>query len=318
MDLDPTPRRWARGPRREDALSALSVAAESAVALLDFGEGRRLERFGPFVLDRPAPVAEGVVRADPGAWAGADARYERTAGGGRWLAVGALLPDAWEIDVGGLRLELRPTPSGGVGLFPEQLPNVDWVEGRVQLAAAGRPAGSARLAVGAARPEVLHLFGHTGLLTLAAARSGAAVTHVDAARPAVAWARRNAERSGLGEAPIRWIADDALVFARREARRGQRYAGVVLDPPTYGHGRGAWSLERDLPGLLEAVAELTDDGAGFGLVTAHATGMGLDELLRVVRAALVTVRAPEAGALGLVDRAGRLLPAGVFVRWGGR
>ena len=165
---------------------------------------------------------------------------------------------------------------------------------------------------------MLHLFAHTGLLTLVAARAGAAVTHVDAARPAVGWARRNAERSGLDDAPIRWIADDALVFARREARRGRRYAGVVLDPPTYGHGRGAWSLERDLPALLEAVAELTDDGAGFGLVTAHATGLGPEELLRAVRAALVTARAPEAGPLGLVDRAGRTLPVGVFVRWGAR
>lgn len=247
----------------------------------------------------------------------ADARYERSPGGGRWVPAGAL-PDAWEIDVVGLRLELRPTASGGVGLFPEQLPNVAWVEGRVRLAAAGRLAGPARPPAGATLPEVLHLFGHTGLLTLAAARAGAAVTHVDAARPAVAWARRNAERSGLGDAPIRWISDDALVFARREARRGRRYAGVVLDPPTYGHGRGAWSLERDLPALLEAVAELTDDGVGFGLVTVHATGMGPEALLRVVRAALITVRAPEAGPLGLVDRAGRLLSTGVYVRWDAR
>src|SRR5205814_4591324 len=153
-------------------------------------------------------------------WSAADLRIERDRG---WL--GPIEP--WVVDVaddGAVRMELRPTPSGGIGLFPEQLENVGWLDDAVR-------ARSTR----AGRAHVLNLFAHTGLLTLAAARAGAEVTHVDGSRPAVAWARRNAELSDLADAPIRWIVDDAVGFARREGRGARRYDGFILDPPSSGH-----------------------------------------------------------------------------------
>ena len=147
-----------------------------------------------------------------------------------------------------------------------------------------------------APPPVLHLFAYTGLATLALAAAGAAVTHVDASRPTVTWARRNAERSGLADRPIRWIVDDALAFTNREVRRGRRYAGVVLDPPSYGHGPaggGDWRIEDDLPRLLAAAAALLEPD-GFVLLTAHTPEFGPDRLAAVrpdgVRASAVRCR----------------------------
>ncbi len=201
--------------------------------LLDLGGAARLERFGPYVIDRPSPGALGE-RRDPNAWRAAGLRFERDRG---WLgpAAGA---EPWPIEVDGLTVELRPTDAGQVGLFPEHAAMLPWL--REQAAAA----------------TVLDLFAYTGLSTLAMAAAGAAVTHVDAARTAVTWARRNAELSGLEDRPVRWIVDDALTFVEREARRGRRYDGVVLDPPSYGHAGGGrtWRLEEDLPALLDVAA----------------------------------------------------------------
>jgi 23S rRNA (cytosine1962-C5)-methyltransferase len=280
--------------------------------LLDFGRGRRLERFGPFVLDRPAPAAEAVEISDAAAWRGATARYVRHSGGtGEWLPAGAL-PPAWEVNVAGLALDLRPTPSGGVGLFPEQLSVVPWLESEIGRRSARNDDG--------APPEILNLFAHTGLLTIVAARGGARVVHLDASRPAVAWARRNAARSGMADRPIRWLVDDALAFARREVRRGRRYAGVVLDPPTYGHGPdgGRWRLESGIADLLEAVAGLTSDGSAFLLLTAHAAGLRPADLLGPVRAAFgrEAARSAVSDRLELVASDGRRLPAGLALRWG--
>ena len=184
-----------------------------------------------------------------------------------------------------------------------------------ESAGPGRPGPS-----DAARPAVLHLFAYTGLATLAMAAAGASVTHVDASRPTIAWARRNALVSDLAAAPVRWIVDDALVFAQREARRGRRYAGVVLDPPSYGHGPGsrAWRLDEDLPGLLRASAALLDPD-GFVLLTAHTEGFDSDRLARLLAAA--TGRATgsvDAGELALATPDGRALGLGAFARSAGR
>ncbi|HEX8024696.1 MAG TPA: hypothetical protein VF484_00685, partial [Candidatus Limnocylindrales bacterium] len=191
------------------------------IRLVDAGDGRRLERFGARLVDRPHPAASGPRRTIQ-EWHAADLLFDRRSG---WRGA----TDAWEVEpAAGVRMDLRPTPAGGLGLFPEQLENLAWLAGEIRE----RPV-----------PAVLNLFAHTGLLTLAAARAGAAVTHVDGSRPTVAWARHNAEASELAAAPIRWIVDDAVAFTRREARRGRRYDGLVLDPPAYGHGaRHAFEL----------------------------------------------------------------------------
>jgi 23S rRNA (cytosine1962-C5)-methyltransferase len=253
--------------------------APEEYALLDAGDGRRLERFGRFVLDRPAPAVGGTPRRDPAAWAAADARFERDAGtgAGTWLLPGSL-PPAWPIRVDDLVLELRPAPAGGVGFFPEHVAVARWaaVRAATLALAAGRP------------PLVLNLFAHTGLATLALARAGAAVAHVDASRPAVAWARRNAELSDLADRPIRWLVDDAGRFVAREARRGRRYDGVLLDPPTYGHGpRGIpWRLEEGLAGLLAVVRGILAPERWFVACTAHAAGLDGALLEALVRSAL--------------------------------
>lgn len=273
-------------------------------ALLDAGDGRRLERFGAIVLDRPAPAADGVPRRLPGAWSGAVARYERGAGerGGRWVPDGAL-PERWTIAIEGLPMELRPTPAGQVGLFPEHADVAGWAAGQAESIAGphGRPAA------------VLNLFAYTGLVTLALARAGARVVHVDASRPTVAWARRNAALAGLADRPIRWLVEDAARFVARETRREQRYDGVVLDPPTYGHGPdgGAWRLAEDLEPLLAAIRPLLGRGPWFVACTAHATALPPSRLSEAVGAALGPgTGAPRILELALDAASGARLPAG--------
>lgn len=200
---------------------------------------------------------------------------------------------------------LRPTEAGQLGLFPEHLAMLPWLEARVA------ERGGAHAA-----PAVLNLFAYTGLATLAMAAAGATVTHVDASRPTVAWARRNAESSGLAERPIRWIVDDALEFTQREARRGRRYAGIVLDPPSYGHGPGArpWRLEEDLTAILAAIAQILEAG-GFVLLTAHTPGFDDVRLAATLGQALVrpaTAVAHDDLALSTAD--GRRLELGAFAR----
>jgi 23S rRNA (cytosine1962-C5)-methyltransferase len=242
--------------------SAGGPAASGGYALLDAGDGRRLERFGAHLVDRPAPGAL-ASRRTTGQWRGADLRFEPGLGWSRQAGRTA----SWEVRLGELTMELRTTSSGGVGLYPEHAANLGWLEERVRVAL-GR----------GGRPSVLNLFAHTGLATLAAARAGASVAHVDAARASVAWARRNALRNELSGAAIRWLVDDAQSFAEREARRGHRYDGLIVDPPSAGHGRsGRWTLRDDLPRLLAACAMVATRDA-FVLLTGHSTGLSGEAL----------------------------------------
>lgn len=271
--------------------------------LLDVGGGARLERFGPRVTDRPHPGALGP-RREPEAWRAADLRFDRERG---WTGDDAALAP-WSLDVDDLTLELKATDAGQVGLFPEHTAMLPWLRERVVATVGG--------ARDARTPSVLHLFAYTGLATLAVAAAGSNVTHVDASRPTVAWARRNAERSGLDDRPIRWIVDDAVGYAEREVRRGHRYAGIVLDPPSYGHGPGtrAWRLGEDLPGLLETADRLLEQD-GFLLLTAHTPGFDGDRLAMLVGRALGRSPAQlDSGELELTTPDGRRLELGAFAR----
>lgn len=299
----PPPRAGTTRPagRFPSAHHALGMA--TGHELIDAGDRRRLERFGDVVVDRPAPDADDAPR-DAAAWARADLRFERYRG---WLSVSGDVRNAWEVEEEDLRFELRPTPTGQVGLFPEQAPNRAWVRDLL----ASLPAV----------PTVLNLFAYTGAMTLSAASSGASVTHVDGARPAVAWARRNAQLSGLADRPIRWIVDDVEGFVAREARRGRRYDGLVLDPPSYGHGAAgrSWRLSDRLPALLAACAELTRPQPAFVVLTAHTPGFGPD---RLAEALAVTFHRRtsdvDAGDLGLRARSGAHLRLGSYARIIGR
>jgi 23S rRNA (cytosine1962-C5)-methyltransferase len=259
--------------------------------LIDAGDGRRLERFGEHIVDRPAPGAW-FARRTPSRWADADLRFDRDRG---WFGKGLQgARNDWTVSVGGLVLELRPTEAGQVGLFPEHATLLPWLLDRVAALD---------------RSTVLHLFAATGLVTLALARAGVAVVHVDAAKSAVASARRNAELSGLADRSIRWLVDDARAFVAREIRRNRRYDGVVLDPPTYGHGPAgkAWRLERDLEPLVADVRRLIVPG-GFIQLTTHTESLTPDALGEVLGPRVRT------GDLGLTATSGAILPLGAFAR----
>jgi 23S rRNA (cytosine1962-C5)-methyltransferase len=279
----------------------------AAHELIDAGDGRRLERFGELVVDRPAPMADDPPR-DPEAWSATDLRFDRYVG---WTSVADTEPQPWVVEDGDLRLELRPTDTGQVGLFPEQAPNRAWVRSAIaEMIASAVPSSDPM-------PSLLNLFAYTGATTLSGAAAGANVAHVDGSRPAVAWARRNAELSGLADRPIRWLVDDVETFVGREIRRGRRYDAVILDPPSYGHGsRGAtWRLEDRLDPLLDACAELTGDDPAFVLLTAHTPGFGPDRLADALAGAFGRRQSEvEAGELGLRARSGAHLRLGAWAR----
>ncbi len=280
---------------------------DSAVyQLLDFGQGRKLERFGQYAIDRVCPAADALQPRDVAAWTQEVARFSRSsAQDGRWH--GRRLPRAWPVTVANLPIELRPTPTGQVGLFPEQSGNWQWLAKTIR---------------GADRPlQVLNLFAYTGVATLVCAAAGAHVVHVDAAKSVVAWARRNAELAGLHDTPIRWLVEDARKFVHREVKRGAHYDGIILDPPTYGHGpRGQdWRIERDLLPLLAQCAQLSPRGRSFFLLSCHSPGFGPAELEACLSDAVLG--RCQAGAMAqrlwLRDPFGRKLFAGVTARWPG-
>lgn len=277
-----------------------------AYELVDVGGGARLERFGSRLVDRPHPSAFGE-RAQPERWRYADLRFDRDRG---WTGPAAN-EGPWSIELDGASMELRPTDAGQLGLFPEHLAMVPWLRMRV-VGRLGTPPTPR------AAPPVLNLFAYTGLATLTVAMAGGSVTHVDSSRPAVAWTRQNAERSGLADHPIRWIVDDARRFTEREGRRGHRYAGIVLDPPSYGHGTAgqAWQLEDDLDELLDAAAAILEPD-GFMLLTAHTPGFDGERLAAATARAVRGGGSIEHGVLDITTTDGRVLELGAFARWSG-
>lgn len=238
-------------------------------ALLDSGEGRKLERYGPFTVVRPEPQCFWTPR-DPAAFDSADAVFDPTGeeDDGRWRFSGPAL-DAFPLAWNDVRFTGRFTPFRHLAFFPEQAANWAWMDARVR-----------RLE----RPRILNLFGYTGVASLALAAAGAEVTHVDASKKSVTYARENAAQSGLEDAPIRWIVEDARKYVAREVRRGSKYHGIVLDPPKYGRGPTGevWRLFEDLPGLLADCAALLGDDADFLLLNAYAariSGLSLAHLM---------------------------------------
>lgn len=278
-----------------------------AYQLLDFGNGRRLEQFGPWRLDRPCPAVERMPVAEPGLWASADARFDRVDGqASGWICRGEL-PERWTIASGPIALELKRTEFGHLGVFPEHAANWDWIADQVRLHAGPEPL------------KVLSLFAYTGGATLAAAAAGAEVVHVDSAKNIVAWARRNAELAGQAGAATRWIVEDAMKFVRREVKRGNRYDALVLDPPSYGHGAHGevWRLSKHLPWLLQQCSDLTAGRLRFLLLTCHTPDYEPPRLERILRASLAGLDGGHSsgGPLLLQTAAGRAMPSGVMVRW---
>jgi 23S rRNA (cytosine1962-C5)-methyltransferase len=282
----------------------LAARLTTEYEFLDAGNECRLERFGPYVVNRPSPVA--LWRPErPELWANVSGVYRRNStGGGQWESGNRMASD-WRLKWDDFVFHIKPTGFGHMGLFPEHTCHWDWVSRQVQ---AGGP-----------KCRVLHLFAYTGAMTLMAARAGAEVCHVDAVPDINDWARKNADASGLRTAPIRWITDDVTKFVAREGRRGRQYDGIILDPPSYGKGPSGekWILEEHLISLLDLLLPLMSLQPRFVLFTCHTLGFSPTLMQNL----LVPWQdkfggKTEAGTMVLRNRHCRCaLPAGFFARW---
>ena len=289
-------------------MSVYTLEKETSYELLDSGEGMKLERFGNFVLARPDPEALWKKALPSSVWKKADAYYAREGTNGSWKK-SETLPKSWNIEYNKLTLELRPTSFKHVGLFPEQKIHWAWLEKKIKTESLKSRQGPIK---------VLNLFAYTGGATLVCARAGAEVTHVDASSVAITWARKNAELSGLSNAPIRWITDDVLQFLRREVRRKNTYDIILMDPPSFGHGpKGTlWKIENDFYELMNlAISVLSEKPIAF-IVNGYTAGYSpitlqnnLQELSAQFGGAVVS------GELTIAENSGKLLPCGVFARW---
>ena len=273
--------------------------------VLDTSSGEKLERWGKYTLVRPDPqVIWATEKTDP-RWHRFDARYARSnTGGGQWSQ--HRLPERWQIHYRDLTFNVKPMNFKHTGVFPEQAANWDFID--AQIRNAGRPI------------NVLNLFAYTGGATLAAAKAGASVCHVDAAKGMVAWARENAASSGLSEAPIRWIIDDCAKFVEREIKRGRRYDAVIMDPPSYGRGPSGeiWKLEKDIFPFLKLVAGVLSDDPLFFIINSYTTGLAPSVLTCLLDSIITPIHGGHtvSDELGLpVTGSGLVLPCGATGRW---
>ena len=303
--------------------------------LLDSGDGEKLERFGKNVLRRPDPQALWRPRLDRKTWQMADLSFVRESDrGGRWQARGGASgrngsggkaghssgPKSWQMEVLGAKIHIRPTPFKHVGLFPEQAANWQWVEQQ------WRDQNESS----STKKTLLNLFGYTGVASILAAQNGAEVTHVDASKSSITWAAENAQLSGLNERAIRWICDDAATFAAREVRRGNRYDGILLDPPHYGRGpKGEkWQFEDHITPLLDSCRQLLNPaGPSFLILSTYAIGyspIAFENMLREFGPGQIEtgeLAIPEdasdwnADVVGDQAASGRLLPCGFCARY---
>ena len=273
--------------------------------VLDTSAGEKLERWGKYILVRPDPQVIWNTPKDDPLWRKYDARYARSStGGGHWDK--EKLPEQWQMRYRDLTFQCKPMNFKHTGLFPEQA--VNWDFAREKIEQADRPI------------RVLNLFAYTGAASVACAKSGASVCHVDAAKGMVAWAKENAKVSGLADAPIRWIVDDCAKFVEREIKRGRRYDAVIMDPPSYGRGPSGeiWKLEKDLYPFVKLVAGVLSDEPLFFIINSYTTGLAPS----VLTCLLKTVIEPRFGGhtesdeLGLpVTDSGLVLPCGATGRW---
>jgi len=301
----------ARAPRLAEAPGVMRTLGWDDYALLDSGHGRKLERYGRYTVVRPEPQCMWAPRLPAQAWEEADAVFDPSdeEDAGRWRFRGKAV-EAWPLAWGEAKFHGRFTAFRHLAFFPEQAANWAWLDQRIRTRTQQQEGG---------QPKVLNLFGYTGVASLVMAAAGAAVTHVDASKKAVAWARENAELSGLSDRPIRWITEDARKYVQREARRGSRYDGIILDPPKYGRGPGGevWRLFEDLPELAGLCAELLSEDASFLVLNAYA-----ERISGAALCGLLAEKLPDRGGriewgeLALTEEAGeRQIGMSFYARW---
>ena len=273
--------------------------------ILDTGDGEKLERWKDVILRRPDPQ---VIwpKVNPSLWEKADAWYTRSAtGGGNWTFY-RTLPERWVMTLGNLQFYVRPTGFKHTGLFPEQAANWAFMRDRITTAVAQGK-----------QIKVLNLFAYTGGATLACAAAGAQVTHVDAAKGMVQWAKENRDLSGIPADRTRLIVEDAKAFVQRELRRGNRYEGILMDPPSYGRGPNGevWKLENELYGLVELCAQALSEQPLFFLLNGYTTGFAAGVLANVVHRCVGGRGHTVAEELALPVSTGGELPCGATARW---
>ena len=275
--------------------------------IIDASGGEKLERWGDHILIRPDPqIIWNTPRENP-LWGRAEGRYIRSSkGGGQW-EFHTRMEESWTIGWGELRFRIRPTGFKHTGLFPEQAVNWTWMGERIRAArASGRTV------------RVLNLFAYTGGATLACAAAGAEVCHVDASKGMVAWARENAALSGLEDRPVRWIVDDCEKFVARELKRGKRYDGIIMDPPSYGRGPGGevWRLEEQIYDMVSLCARALSEAPLFFLLNSYTTGLSPAVMEYLLGAALRRKGALSSSEIGLpVKESGMVLPCGSTAVW---
>lgn len=236
-------------------------AAWKEYELIDTSSGERLERWGDKILIRPDPQIIWKTPKNNPLWRKADARYHRSnSGGGKW-EVYKKLPDVWNVSYNDIVFGVKPMGFKHTGIFPEQAVNWDFVINKIR--------SSQR------QLNVLNLFAYTGGATLACLKAGAKVCHVDASKGMVQWAKENANLSGVADRPVRWIVDDCVKFVQREIRRGNKYDGIIMDPPSYGRGPGGeiWKLEEQLFPLVELCSQVLSENAVFMILNSYTTGL---------------------------------------------
>ncbi len=272
--------------------------------LLDTSSGDRLERWGKYLLVRPDPQAIWQTPRTKREWQSANAVYHRSgSGGGHWEI--RSLPESWKIDYKDLTFQIKPMNFKHTGIFPEQAVNWDFMREKIEKA--GRPV------------KVLNLFAYTGGATMACAKAGASVVHVDASKGMVQWAKENAALCGVADRPIRYLVDDCMKFVEREIRRGNTYDGIVMDPPSYGRGPGGevWQLEEKLYPFITRVMQLLSPNPIFFILNSYSTGLSASVMEYLLRSTFPkgVEGCFESGEIGLKTADGMFFPSGSAARW---
>lgn len=271
--------------------------------LIDSGSGEKLERFGNIIISRPDPEAI-WSKSDIKLWSKADLNYVRRGNSGNWNVLSKKqIPNSWNIEYGNLNFIIKPTSFKHIGIFPEQKAQWEWIEEVLK----GKKA------------KVLNLFAYTGGATLAAARTGAEVVHVDASKSAVSWARENAGVSGLSDTPIRWIVDDCMVFLRREIKRGNKYDCIIMDPPAFGHGPKdeLWKIEEHFSELIDLCHQVLSENPIAVILNGYTAGYSSIAYQNILKDMMKDFSGKiESGELAIQEsNSDRLLPCGIFTRW---
>lgn len=293
-------------------LIAYPDTSGNGYALLDSGHGRKLEKYGKVIVDRPEPQALWAPSLPENDWKAAHASFTNTGNedgdSGKWHLNKALkdqCPESWEVEWNGIKFICRLMSFRHMGLFPEQAPHWNWVSEKIKTADR--------------QLNILNLFAYTGAASIAAAKDGAQVTHLDASKKAIQWAKDNQTANNMEDLPIRWICDDAKAFVARELRRGRKYDGIILDPPKFGRGPDGekWQLEEDLPELLDHCAQLLSDTPEFMILTAYAMRLSSVSLAATLHDVVKDKGGDmEYGELLIQPQTGnRVLSTSLFARW---